>query len=96
MTALHAHEWPGNVRELSHAIGRGVLLADGPIVRAADLGLTPGRESAPRLEDMSLDDVERFLIRQTLARSGGNAMKAAEQLGLSRSAFYRRLEKYGL
>jgi len=54
------------------------------------------RDAAPRLEDMSLDEVERYLIRQTHARCAGNAMKAAEQLGLSRSAFYRRLEKHGL
>ena len=96
MAALRAHHWPGNVRELSHAIERSVLLSDGPWVRAADLGLTSARDAAPRLEDMSLDEVERFLVRQTLARCGGNAMKAAEQLGLSRSAFYRRLEKHGL
>jgi DNA-binding NtrC family response regulator len=96
VTALLAHGWPGNVRELSHAIERAVLLANGPLIRAADLGLAQARDSAPRLEDMNLEDVERFLIRQTLARCDGNAMKAAEQLGLSRSAFYRRLEKYGL
>jgi DNA-binding NtrC family response regulator len=93
---LLAHPWPGNVRELGHAIERAVLLATGPQIRAADLGLAPARDPAPRLEDMSLEEVERFLIRQTLARSGGNAAKAAEQLGLSRSAFYRRLEKHGL
>jgi len=96
VTALLAHTWPGNLRELSHAIERGVLLGNGPMIRAADLGLGVAREGAPRLEDMSLEEVERFLIRQTLARCGGNAMKAAEALGLSRSAFYRRLEKYGL
>ncbi len=96
LAALRSHRWPGNVRELSHAIERAVLLVDGPLVRAADLGLVGPRDSAPRLEDMSLDEVERYLIRQTLARSGGNAMKAAEQLGLSRSAFYRRLEKHAL
>ncbi|MBN8248622.1 MAG: sigma-54-dependent Fis family transcriptional regulator [Verrucomicrobia bacterium] len=96
LSALLAHAWPGNLRELSHAIERGVLLGNGPLVRAADLGLGAAREAAPRLEDMSLEEVERFLIRQTLARCGGNAMKAAEALGLSRSAFYRRLEKYGL
>ena len=96
LAILKAHRWPGNVRELSHVIERAVLLANGPTIRAADLGLAANRDAAPRLEDMSLDDVERFLIRQTLARCEGNAMKAAEQLGLSRSAFYRRLEKYGL
>lgn len=96
LSALQAHPWPGNVRELSHAIERAVLLGNGPLIRAVDLGLGVPREAAPRLEDMSLDEVERFLIKQTLARNGGNAMKAAEALGLSRSAFYRRLEKYGL
>ena len=96
IAALRAHHWPGNVRELSHAIERAVLLASGPVIRAADLVLAAARDAAPRLEDMNLEDVERFLIRQTLARCGGNALKAAEQLGLSRSAFYRRLEKYGL
>ena len=96
LAALQAHPWPGNVRELSHAIERAVLLGNGPLLRAVDLGLGPARDAAPRLEDMNLEEVERFLIRQTLARCGGNAMKAAESLGLSRSAFYRRLEKYGL
>ncbi len=96
LTALQSHPWPGNVRELSHAVERGVLLSLGPSIRAADLGLSGTRDSTPRLEDMNLDEVERYLIRQTLARCGGNAMKAAEQLGLSRSAFYRRLEKHAL
>lgn len=96
LTALREHSWPGNIRELSHAVERGVLLANGPVIRPGDLGLAASRETPARLEDMSLEEVERFLIRQTLSRCGGNAMKAAEQLGLSRSAFYRRLEKYGL
>ncbi len=87
--------WPGNVRELDHAVERGVLMAQGKVVRGPDLGLDAG-QAAPRLEDMSLDEVESFLIRKTLARCDGNARKAAEQLGLSRSAFYRRLERYGL
>ena len=94
--ALRAHHWPGNVRELSHAIERSVLLSDGPTIRAVDLGLVAARDAVPRLEEMTLDEVERYLVRQTLARCGGNAMKAAELLGLSRSAFYRRLEKHGL
>jgi transcriptional regulator of acetoin/glycerol metabolism len=90
------HLWPGNVRELDHVIERAVLMAQSGAVRAGDLGLRAGQSSEPRLEDMSLEEVERFLIRKTLARCGGNAQKAAEALGLSRSAFYRRLEKYGL
>jgi DNA-binding NtrC family response regulator len=93
---LQEHGWPGNVRELDHAVERAVLMTQGNGVRASDLGLRAGQEAAPRVEDMSLEEVERHLIKKTLARFDGNAMKAAEALGLSRSAFYRRIEKYGL
>ena len=94
--ALLKHSWPGNVRELSHAIERAVLLARNAEIHAADLGLAREITAAPTLEEMSLEDVERHLIQRTMSRCGGNARKAAEALGLSRSAFYRRLEKYGL
>ena len=93
--ALLAYAWPGNVRELDHAVERGVLMAKDKVIRTADLGLNAG-QAAPRIEDMSLEEVESFLIKKTLARCDGNARRAAEELGLSRSAFYRRLEKYGL
>lgn len=93
--ALRAYAWPGNVRELDHAVERGVLMAQGKVVRTVDLGLNASQAS-PKLEDMSLEEVESFLIKKTLARCDGNARQAAEELGLSRSAFYRRLEKYGL
>jgi DNA-binding NtrC family response regulator len=95
LEAMQGHAWPGNVRELDHAVERGVLMATGKVVRTADLGLNAG-SAAPRIEDMSLEEVEAHLIRKTLARCDGNARQAAEELGLSRSAFYRRLEKYGL
>ena len=93
--AMKDYAWPGNVRELDHAVERGVLMTQGKVVRAPDLGLNAGN-AAPRLEDMSLEEVEAFLIKKTLARCDGNARKAAEELGLSRSAFYRRLERYKL
>ncbi|MBI2510625.1 MAG: sigma-54-dependent Fis family transcriptional regulator [Opitutae bacterium] len=95
LEAMRDYAWPGNVRELDHAVERGVLMAQSKVVRGPDLGLNAG-QAAPRLEDMSLEEVEGFLIKKTLARCDGNARKAAEQLGLSRSAFYRRLERYGL
>jgi DNA-binding NtrC family response regulator len=94
--AMRDYGWPGNVRELDHAVERGVLMAQGKVVRAPDLGLTVARDATPRLEEMSIEEVEAFLIKKTLARCDGNARRAAEELGLSRSAFYRRLEKYGL
>ena len=96
MTALTDHPWPGNVRELDHAIERSVLMAQGTVVKASDLGLYQSSDGSPRLDDMSLEDVECYLIKRTLARFDGNVSKAAEALGLSRSALYRRLEKFGL
>ncbi len=94
--ALLSHLWPGNVRELSHVIERAVLMADGDTVKVADLGLQSGTGEPGRLEDMTLEDAERLLIRKALERFGGNVSDAARALGLSRSALYRRLEKYGL
>ena len=94
--ALLAHTWPGNVRELDHAVERAVLMAQGETIRAADLGLRTGREGPPRLEEMSLEDVEALLIKKALARFNGNVSHAAEALGVSRSALYRRLQRYGL
>lgn len=96
IASLLQHSWPGNVRELSHSIERAVLMAGGDEICAADLGLAKEQQTAPSLEDMSLEEVERYLIQRTMARCGGNARLAGEALGLSRSAFYRRLEKYGL
>jgi DNA-binding NtrC family response regulator len=93
---LMQHQWPGNVRELDHVIERAVLMAQGQQVKANDLGLTSGRDDSPRLEDMSLEEVEGFLIKKALSRYDGNARRAAEALGLSRSAFYRRLQQHGL
>ena len=93
---LMQHQFPGNVRELDHIIERAVLMAQGSQIKATDLGLTSGRDDSGRLEDMSLEEVEAFLIKKALARNNGNARKAAEALGLSRSAFYRRLQHYGL
>lgn len=96
MKALLAHPWPGNVRELDHAVERAALMAQGDEIRAGDLGLQVRREGAPRLEEMSLEDVEALLIKKALARFSGNVSHAASALGLSRSALYRRLQRYGL
>ena len=97
MQMLLEHSWPGNVRELDHAIERAVLMAPGPLVKSGDLGLRPtGQAAAGRLEDMSLEDVECFLIKKAMTRYDGNVSQAAKALGLSRSALYRRLQRYGL
>jgi DNA-binding NtrC family response regulator len=97
MQMLLAHPWPGNIRELDHAIERAVLLAAGEQVRTGDLGLRSGTGTAgARLEDLPLEDVEKLLIQKALSRYEGNVSRAAQALGLSRSALYRRIASYGL
>jgi DNA-binding NtrC family response regulator len=94
LQALVEHRWPGNVREIDHAVERAVLMAQGNIVHAAELGLRPRdpADSASLLEEMSLEDVETFLIKKAMARYQ-TVSHAARALGLSRSALYRRLER---
>ncbi len=101
--ALLLHPWPGNVRELDHAIERAVLLSRGDRVRAGDLVLrSPGTDTPDpaaglrRLEELTLEEIEKHYFRAVIARCGGNIKKAAEETGLSRSALYRRIDKYGL
>jgi DNA-binding NtrC family response regulator len=96
MQLLLDHGWPGNVRELDHAVERAVLMTQGEQVQGRDLGLRAARDTAARIEDMSLEDVEGFLIKKALARFDGNVSQAAKALGLSRSALYRRLQRFGL
>ena len=96
MQVLLAHPWPGNIRELDHAVERAVLLAQGDQIRAVDLGLRASTAPRARLEDLPLEDVEKMLIQKALARYEGNVSRAAQALGLSRSALYRRIASYGL
>jgi DNA-binding NtrC family response regulator len=92
---LLRHPWPGNVRELEHAVERSVLMAKGPTVTAADLALRRSADGVTSLENMPLEDVEAVMIRKAVARYG-SVTEAAKALGLSRSALYRRLERYGI
>jgi DNA-binding NtrC family response regulator len=96
-SAMQAHGWPGNVRELQHAVERAVLMSRTGVITSVDLGLraaAPG--SAADLSGMTMDDAEKYVIQQALARHGGNVVQAAESLGMSRSALYRRIQHYGL
>jgi DNA-binding NtrC family response regulator len=93
---LMQYSWPGNVRELEHTLERAVLMCHGTEIQRADLGLDSLRQHNPNLEELSLESVEAILIRKALQRSQGNVSQAAEMLGLSRGALYRRMEKYGL
>jgi DNA-binding NtrC family response regulator len=96
LSALQNYAWPGNVRELNSVVERSLLLAGGEEIGAADLRLSAAKSGPPSLEEMSLEDAERALIRSAIRRNGGSVQAAAEALGLSRSAMYRRLEKLGL
>jgi len=93
---LMQYSWPGNVRELEHTIERAVLMCRTDQIQAADLGLILQRPSSQNLEELSLEAVESILIRKALQRFQGNVSQAADSLGLSRGALYRRMEKYGL
>ncbi len=94
--AMLEHAWQGNVRELNHVVERAVLMSQNNTIRASDLALRAGAVTSGRLEDMSLEEVEEFLIKKALGRYSGNVSHAAAALGLSRSALYRRLQRFGL
>jgi DNA-binding NtrC family response regulator len=93
---LMQHLWPGNVRELEHTIERAVLMCRTEEIQPADLSLNTQRVQTQGLEDLSLEAVEAMLVRKALQRYQGNVSQAAEALGLSRGALYRRMEKYGV
>ena len=90
--ALEGYDWPGNVRELAHVLQRAVLLAKGEQIEVADLRLS-GAESAERLDNLTLEQAERYVVRRAIESCGGDVAAAAVKLGVSRSALYRRLEK---
>ena len=96
LQAMMEYSWPGNVRELDHAVERAVLLSQGDTVQVSDLGLKESRGAMPAMEELSLEEVEALLVRKAIDRYGGNISQAAEALGLSRSALYRRLQKHGI
>ena len=96
MQQMMQYPWPGNVRELEHTVERAVLLSRGNEIEPANLAITASRSSMQSFENMSIDEVEALLIRKVLRRCDGNISQAAEALGLSRAALYRRIEKYGL
>jgi DNA-binding NtrC family response regulator len=88
--------WPGNVRELGHAIERAVLMSRGPQITGEDLGVQGPAAPTATPEEWTLEQAEKIFIQKVLARHGGDVRKAADQLGMSRSALYRRLQQFGL
>lgn len=104
LNAMQAYAWPGNVRELSHAIERAVLMAGGDQLDAAALNLKAGSVAvgvgamgpAAVGGQVTVEEAEKQMVRQALEKTGGNIQRAANLLGLSRPALYRRMEKYGI
>lgn len=95
MRTLLDHHWPGNIREMEHALERAVLMGEGKSVRAADLNLQR-KDASEILDGMGLELIEELMIRKALRLYDRNVSHAAEALGLSRGALYRRMEKYGI
>ncbi len=97
---MQKYHWPGNVRELQHAIERAVIMAQGSVLQPEDFFFSNGHEPQPdeqaALDALPLDEMEKMLIRKALKKHNGNITEAAQELGLTRSSLYRRLEKYGM
>lgn len=90
---LREYSWPGNVRELQHTIERAVILSSGYTISADDLILTPTNTRKAKVENLNLEDIERIAIEKALDRADGNMSQAAEILGISRYALYRKVDK---
>ncbi len=91
------YPWPGNIRELRHSVERAIILSENSKLMPADFNLQSNKSSEEQeLETLNLDEMESILVRKALVKHQGNISKAAEELGLTRPALYRRMDKYGL
>ncbi len=96
---LEAHHWPGNIREVQHTIERGVIMSDGHEIRITDFNLsskTVPNNDVEKFDSLNLQEIEKLLVEKALDKHEGNISKAAKELGLTRAALYRRLEKFNL
>ena len=96
---LEEHYWPGNIREVQHTIERGVIMSDGQEIRIMDFSLSShpaANDDIEKFDNLNLQDIEKLLVEKALAKHEGNVSKAAKELGLTRAALYRRLEKFNL
>lgn len=100
MEILCEHSWPGNIRELQHSLERGVIMSDGKELKKEDFNLVESSSSQEQnlnhIDDLNLEKVEKLLIEKALSKYHGNISKAASELGLTRAALYRRMEKHNL
>ncbi len=100
MKTLQSHHWPGNVREIQHTIERGVIMSDGQEIKSSDFNLSAipvtATNNSPEYDSLNLHNIEKILIQKAIEKHEGNISKAAKELGLTRAALYRRLEKFNL
>ncbi len=97
---LNGYNWPGNVRELIHAVERAVIMTEHNVLQPEDFFFTPSATTQQNeslvMDDLNLDDIEKLAIRKALKKHRGNISHTADELGITRAALYRRMEKYGL
>jgi len=98
--ALQSHHWPGNIREIQHTIERGVIMCDNNEINISDFNLTEipkiSKSKTTTYDNLNLQDIEKLLVEKAMHKHGSNISKAAKELGLTRAALYRRLEKFNL
>jgi two-component system response regulator HydG len=94
---LQKYRWPGNIRELQHAVERAVIMCEGKQIEIADFSMAQKDSSGEEIFDhLNLEKLEAWAVRKAVAKHHGNVSHAADELGLSRGAMYRRMEKYGI
>ena len=97
---LKEHHWPGNVREIQHTLERGVIMSDGLEIKETDFNLSKIEQASdkkmPEFENLNLMEIEKLLVQKSIDKHHGNISKAAKELGLTRAALYRRLEKFNI
>jgi len=93
---LSSYNWPGNVREMQHALERAVIMSEGEILQGNDFEFLFGPRTSSNPEDYNLEKLEEWAIRKAMEKHSGNISHASRELGLSRGAMYRRMEKYGI
>lgn len=100
LNTLKLHKWPGNIREIQHTIERGVIMSDNNVITPSDFNLltihTKKIVDTNVYDNLNLQDIEKLLVQKAMHKYEGNISKAAKELGLTRAALYRRLEKFNL
>ncbi|MFK8060894.1 MAG: sigma-54-dependent transcriptional regulator [Polaribacter sp.] len=96
LKAMENYHWPGNIREIEHIVERAVIITDNPKIEVLDLHFSTKKIDVNLTDSLNLEEAEKLLVQQAIQKHQGNISKAAKDLGLTRAALYRRLEKHQL